>query len=35
MLLQGRKVLRVVCRWDLGANMVEELLMDIKVRGPG
>jgi hypothetical protein len=30
-LLQARKVLRVVCRWDLGANMVQELLMDIKV----
>jgi len=30
-LLQERKVLRVVCRWDLGAELVQELLDDIKV----
>lgn len=28
---QSRKVLRVVCRWDLGAPLVQELLDDMKV----
>jgi hypothetical protein len=29
---QERKVLRVVCRWDLGAQLVKELLDDLKVK---
>jgi hypothetical protein len=29
--MQERKVLRVVCRWDLGPTMVNELLEDLKV----
>lgn len=29
---QDRKVLRIVCRWDLGPTMVNELLEDLTVR---